>query len=128
MLTAMNKDGTWITLPEKMTANLLTELRMSTVYYCPCCKAEMTIKAGMIKIPHFAHKNKSSCRASSEPESAYHLMGKRKLFHWFLSHHYQADLEAYLPEIGKRADILVTIGGKRYAVEFQCSVICEIVL
>ncbi|WP_053345002.1 competence protein CoiA [Peribacillus butanolivorans] len=125
MITAIKKDGTWITLPEKMTANLLAELRMSTDYYCPCCKAEMTIKAGMIKIPHFAHKNKSSCRASSEPESAYHLMGKRKLFHWFLSHHYQADLEAYLPEIRKRADILVTIGGIRYAVEFQCSVISE---
>ena len=72
-------------------------------------------QSGQCKIPHFAHKNSSSCRASSEPESAYHLMGKRKLFQWFLSHGYQVDLEAYLPEIKKRADILVRIGGNRYA-------------
>ncbi|MGE7904057.1 competence protein CoiA [Peribacillus sp. NPDC094092] len=126
MLTAIKKDGTWITLPEKIPANVIDEWRKSTEYYCPCCKMEMTIKAGKVRIPHFAHKNNSSCRTSSEPESAYHLMGKRKLFHWFLSHGYQVDLEAYLPEIKKRADILAVIGGDRYAIEFQCSVIPEV--
>ncbi|CAH0318421.1 Competence protein CoiA [Peribacillus sp. Bi96] len=125
MLTAIKKDGTWITLPEKMPANVLAKWRKSENYYCPCCKTEMSIKAGNVRIPHFAHKSNSSCRASSEPESAYHLMGKRKLYQWFLSHDYQVDLEAYLPQIKKRADILVTIGGYRFAVEFQCSVIPE---
>ena len=28
----------------------------------------------------------------------YHLLAKRKLFTWFLSHGYQAELEGYLPE------------------------------
>lgn len=126
MLTAIKKDGTWMTLPERISANVLAEWRKSANYYCPCCKMEMSIKAGNVRIPHFAHKNNSSCRASSEPESAYHLMGKRKLFQWFLSHGYQVDLEAYFPEIKKRADILATIGGNRYAIEFQCSVIPEV--
>ncbi|MFF2455803.1 competence protein CoiA [Peribacillus simplex] len=126
MLTAMKKDGTWVTLPEKIPANVIDEWRKSADYYCPCCKMKMTIKAGKVRIPHFAHKNSSSCRASSEPESAYHLLGKRKLFQWFLSHGYQVVLEAYLPEIKKRADILVVIGGNRYAIEFQCSVIPEV--
>ncbi|MGE7761047.1 competence protein CoiA [Peribacillus sp. NPDC097895] len=125
MLTAIKKDGTWITLPEKMPANVLAKWRKSGDYYCPCCKTEMSIKAGNVRIPHFAHKSNSSCRASSEPESAYHLMGKRKLYQWFLSHDYQVDLEAYLPQIKKRADILATIGGYRFAIEFQCSVIPE---
>ncbi|MFS0668421.1 competence protein CoiA family protein [Peribacillus frigoritolerans] len=125
MLTAINKEGTWITLPEKIPANMIDDWRKSADYYCPCCKMELTIKAGSVRVPHFAHKNSSSCRASSEPESAYHLMGKRKLFQWFLSHGYQVDLEAYLPVIKKRTDILVRIGGNRYAIEFQCSVIPE---
>ncbi|WP_157805819.1 competence protein CoiA [Bacillus sp. mrc49] len=126
MLTAIKKDGTWITLPEKMPANLLKQLRRSGKYYCPCCKSEMSIKAGEVRIPHFAHKNNHSCHASSEPESAYHLSGKRKLFQWFLSHDYQVELEAYLPDIKKRTDVLATVGGIRYAIEFQCSTIPEI--
>ncbi|MGE7876315.1 competence protein CoiA [Peribacillus muralis] len=125
MLTAKKKDGTWITLPEKLSSTLLMRLRESGKYYCPCCKTEMSIKAGSVRIPHFAHKNNHSCRASSEPESAYHLAGKRKLFQWFSSHEYQVELEAYLPEIEKRADILATVGGNRYAIEFQCSSIPE---
>ncbi|MCK1992847.1 hypothetical protein GW626_05845 [Peribacillus muralis] len=126
MLTAIKQDGTWITLPEKMPPNLLIRLRRSGKYYCPCCKTEMSIKAGSVKVPHFAHKNNHSCRTSSEPESEYHLKGKRKLFQWFSSHDYQVELEAYLPEIKKRADVLATIGGNRYAIEFQCSNIPEI--
>ncbi|WP_285767573.1 competence protein CoiA family protein [Peribacillus sp. SI8-4] len=125
MLTAIKKDGTWITLPEKLPAALLLRLRRSGKYYCPSCRTEMSIKAGRVRIPHFAHKNNHSCRASSEPESAYHLSGKRKLYQWFLAHDYQVELEAYLPEIKKRPDILATIGDDRYAVEFQCSTISE---
>lgn len=125
MFSAIKEDGTWITLPEKLTEYQLTKMKMSTVYFCPCCKTEMIIKAGMIKIPHFAHKNNSSCHASSEPESAYHLMGKRKLYHWLITHKYEAKLEAYIPEIKKRSDVLVRVGDKQYAIEFQCSSISE---
>ncbi|MGE7602041.1 competence protein CoiA [Peribacillus sp. NPDC097675] len=125
MLSAMKEDGTWITLPERLTGNLLTTLKDSTRYFCPCCKTEMIIKAGTIKVPHFAHKNNSSCQASSEPESSYHLTGKRSLYDWFVSHNFQAKLEAYIPEIKKRTDILVTVDEKHYAIEFQCAFISE---
>ncbi|MFJ7745729.1 competence protein CoiA [Peribacillus sp. NPDC097295] len=125
MLTAMKEDGTWITLPERLTGNMLKVMKESTGYFCPCCETEMIIKAGTMKVPHFAHKNNSSCHASSEPESAYHLMGKRTLYEWFVAHNFRAELEAYIPEIKKRADILVTLDEKLYAIEFQCSTIPE---
>lgn len=125
MLSAMKEDGTWITLPEKLTGNQLLAMKASTGYFCPCCKTEVMIKAGMIKIPHFAHKNNTSCHASSEPESTYHLMGKRNLYQWLVSHKFHAKLEAYIPAIKRRTDILLTIDDQRYAIEFQCSIISE---
>ena len=125
MLSAIKEDGTWVTLPEKLTGDILTVMKESTGYFCPCCKTEMIIKAGRIKVPHFAHKNNSSCHASSEPESAYHLMGKRTLYEWFVSNNFHAKLEAYIPQIKKRTDILVTVDENHYAIEFQCSFISE---
>ena len=32
MFTAIKEDGTWITLPEKLTERQLTKMKMSTVY------------------------------------------------------------------------------------------------
>lgn len=127
MLTAKSRDGTLITLPEILTANMLALIKASAPYYCPCCATELVIKAGAMKIPHFAHKSNTSCHASSEPESPYHLLAKRQLFSWLKDHGYQAELEAYLPVIKKRADILVKSEEQTYAFEFQCSTISEAV-
>lgn len=126
MLTAKRNDGTLLTIPEKVSSDLLSIMKGAQPYFCPCCGAELMIKAGSIKIPHFAHKSNSSCAASSESESLYHLLAKRKLYSWLISHGYHADLEAYLPDIQKRADILVFDGEKKYAIEFQCSTISEL--
>ena len=125
MLTALKKDGAYLTLPPKMTASDLEAVKQAPGFLCPCCKSEVIIKAGRIKAPHFAHKHHAACQASSEPESAAHIKGKRDLFKWLSLHFSQVELEAYFPEIKRRADILVTSGGKRYAVEFQCSQIPE---
>lgn len=109
-----------------MSTEMLSIIKAVQPYYCPCCDSEVILKAGAIKIPHFAHKNFTSCDTFSESESAYHLQAKRKLFTWFLSHGYHAELEAYIPDIQRRADILVRRDGKKYAIEFQCSTISEI--
>lgn len=125
MLTAKRNDGILFTLPEELSPEMLIHIKSTEPYYCPCCQTELILKAGSIKIPHFAHKRNSACDASSESESPYHLLAKRKLFNWFISNGYQAELEAYLPDIKKRADILVFSGNKSYAIEFQCSTISE---
>ena len=120
------KDGNLFTIPEKViTQKCCPCIKAAQPYYCPCCDSELIIKAGSIKIPHFAHKSHASCHASSEAESPYHLLAKRKLFTWFLTHGYEAELEAYVPDIKKRADVLVSNGEKKYAIEFQCSTISE---
>ncbi|WP_199880747.1 competence protein CoiA family protein [Bacillus massiliglaciei] len=111
-------------LPESLTEQKKTGLKEEN-FYCPCCNHSLILKAGSTKIPHFAHKSNFDCSAFSEPESIYHLKGKRVLYNWFRKFGYKTEMEAFLPEIGRRADLLVTAGTARYAIEFQCSVIPE---
>jgi competence protein CoiA len=125
MITAINQHGTTVSLSEKMSKDHLISLKKDFTFYCPGCKLQVLIKAGSIKIPHFAHLNNSACSVSSEPESEYHLLGKIKIFQWLQLQKLNAVLEAYIPEVNQRADILVKIGSRTYAVEFQCSVIPE---
>ncbi len=124
MLTARGVQGNIITLPENIPKERLAEWQTDP-YYCPCCAAELILKAGQIKIPHFAHKKASACKASSEPESEYHLLGKRKLFQWFVNNRIEVEMEPYLPEIRQRPDILIYYKEQSYAIEFQCSPISE---
>ncbi|WP_180954575.1 competence protein CoiA [Bacillus sp. V5-8f] len=126
MLTAKNEKGLFITLYNIETKEKVLNMKKQGRFHCPCCNSEVTIKAGNVKIPHFAHKRNSSCNASSEPESEYHLLGKANLYQW-ISRQYHSILEAYIPEIKQRADILFTVGNKKYAIEFQCSSIPEAV-
>ncbi|WP_160118422.1 competence protein CoiA [Bacillus sp. V59.32b] len=125
MLTAKNKSGAYVTLHNTSTKEKLLKMKQGDSFYCPCCEHEVIIKSGKIKIPHFAHIRNNSCHASSEPESDYHLLGKTKLYLWLKSKKYHAFLEAYIPEIRQRADILVIINSQKYAIEFQCSAIPE---
>lgn len=127
MLTAQTNNGRLFTLPEKVPPALLSLLKAAQPFYCPSCGSELVLKAGSIKIPHFAHKLNAVCYASSEPESEYHLLAKRSLYTWFHSHGFQVELEGYLPEIKQRADLLIKSGKNQYAIEFQCSTISEAV-
>ncbi len=80
------------------------------------------MKAGEIRIPHFAHKKNSDCTSGfSEPESHQHLEGKRHLNEFFIRQGLEPSLEHYLPAIRQRPDLLVNFMGRTYAVEYQCS-------
>ncbi|KAF1302096.1 competence protein [Enterococcus saccharolyticus] len=80
---------------------------------CPSCKAPVRLKHGKIKIPHFAHVAYTGCAYFSEGETLEHLMNKQMLLTWSGS----GQLEAYLPELQQRPDLLIN----RVAVEIQCS-------
>lgn len=43
---------------------------------CPLCGGGMIVKAGLIKIPHFAHRNICTTDYKCHPESAEHIAGK----------------------------------------------------
>ena len=80
MLTAKGIDGKLYTLPEKLSAEMISLIKRARPYYCPCCDTELVLKAGSIKIPHFAHKSNASCDASSEPESHLSFTCQTKAF------------------------------------------------
>ncbi|WP_028393134.1 competence protein CoiA [Bacillus cihuensis] len=124
MLTARDVNGNIITIPENIPKERLVEWQANN-YYCPCCAEELILKAGQIKIPHFAHKKTSACTGFSEPETEYHLLGKRQLFQWFVDNRMEAEMEPYLSKINKRPDILIHYKQQSYAIEFQCSPISE---
>ena len=95
---------------------------MSTRFYCLQCKEPVILKNGKINTPHFAHKRHSECaNAFSEGETEDHLQGKLQLYHFYLRKDVQPQLEAYIPDIKQRPDILIQHGQNKIAIEFQCS-------
>lgn len=105
MLFASSKSGQRIDARkyEKKTADL----------FCPSCHQPVIFKKGRVKISHFAHYRHSLCDSFSEGETKEHLAAKILLDQWFPG----GQLEAYLPALKQRPDLLV---GKR-AIEVQCS-------
>lgn len=87
-------------------------------YFCPGCGADLVLKAGEVKIPHFAHRSLADCDASSEPETPLHLHGKLQLQAFFSRLNHSTELEKYLPAIKQRADLFIS---RNLAIEFQCS-------
>ncbi|WP_449366761.1 competence protein CoiA [Virgibacillus xinjiangensis] len=51
----------------------------------------------------------------------YHEWGKLQLYRWLQAQRLQVELEAYLPEIHQRPDLLLTLPGRRIAIEYQCA-------
>lgn len=91
-------------------------------YYCPECVQPVRLKRGAVIVPHFAHVHATDCDAFSEGETTEHLRGKKQLATWFAASGYTVRLEAGLPEIHQRPDILVRRGtAQPLALEFQCS-------
>ncbi len=89
--------------------------------WCPGCKNRVFLKNGKNKVPHFAHYAKEACDTFSEGETLEHLNGKTQLYTHFKNLGYPAELEAYLKELKQRPDILMVVGEKKIAVEYQCS-------
>jgi len=79
------------------------------------------LKAGKKKIPHFAHR--SHCPVSGKGETGAHLKGKRKLYQWLKRIQLEPRLEPFLSGIRQRPDLLVSISGKRIAIEYQYSAV-----
>lgn len=125
MLTAQFDNGKLISLLDFDNADILKELRSKHVFLCPGCKEQLILKVGTKKRPHFSHQQYSNCHAYSEPESDYHLEGKKQLLHWLKGQKQSAELEKYLPAIAQIPDLFTAFQDKNYAIEFQCSTIPE---
>lgn len=91
-------------------------------YLCPVCKGSVCLKKGEIKLPHFAHLQNEKCQVFSEGETKEHLSGKRALYSWFIQQGIPCQLEAYIPSLKQRPDLVVWLSSDRpCAIEFQCS-------
>lgn len=87
-------------------------------WYCPACEEEVILKSGAIKQAHFAHRSLENCSVFSENESEEHLSGKLFFAEWCNYYQIPYEIEAYLPELNQRPDVLID---GQYAIEFQCS-------
>jgi competence protein CoiA len=99
------------------------ELDKEAAYSCPSCQSRVHLKIGKVIRPHFAHYQHSACEVFSEGETAEHIEGKLQLAKWFETLNLKVEVEAYLPELKQRPDLLVTTNQQKIAIEFQCSAI-----
>lgn len=90
-------------------------------FYCPSCRGRVFLKVGHIKRPHFAHYRNQDCQSFSEGETQEHLEGKLQLATYLKTKETNVQLEAYLPELQQRPDILFEKENRQIVIEFQCS-------
>ena len=119
MLLAKTKNGSIVSLFDATERQLA--FYKTCAFYCPCCNGKLHVKAGKIKIPHFAHAINEACDYASEGESEEHLEGKRSLYDWFRKQGMAVVLEKYIPQIKQRPDLYLECREANYAIEFQCS-------
>lgn len=106
---------------EHITADQVDKGKQQT-YFCPGCHERVFLKKGKIIQAHFAHFTNSTCSLFSEGETQEHLAGKKLLFEWFSNEKIPCQLEAYLPELKQRPDLLIWPDEDTpVAIEFQCS-------
>lgn len=85
---------------------------------CPGCHRPVLLRRGEQVIAHFAHLAGQCCEYESEAESQEHIRGKLMLADALSGQGYQIEMEAYLPQIKQRPDLLVN---QKYPLEIQCS-------
>lgn len=96
-------------------------LSKAEFFQCPACRGRVSLKVGQIKRPHFAHYRNQACQSFSEGETREHLEGKLQLASYLKMRETNVQLEAYLPELQQRPDILFEKEHRKIAIEFQCS-------
>src|SRR5699024_4530652 len=96
-------------------------LNKTRSYYCPSCHKPVHLKLGSIIRPHFAHFQNDTCDVFAEGETFEHVEGKIQLSQWLKTLALQVAIEAYLPALKQRPDLLVYTSPKPIALEFQCS-------
>ncbi|EAF5658903.1 competence protein CoiA family protein [Listeria innocua] len=114
IFTAKNSNGDIFTITKMNVERIKQEERL----FCKSCDSPVMIKAGEIKIPHFAHEKATKCAFASEGESEEHLLAKRQIMAWFGFQGIPVELEHYFPAISRQADIYV---GDATVIEFQRS-------
>lgn len=120
MLMAHNSDKQWEDL-SRLTKSEIEGLKQEQ-WYCPTCQSKVVIKNGPHQMSHFSHWSKDVCEAFSDNESQAHLLGKEKIMSNAVRFGYAAQLEAYLPELKQRPDVLIS---PNLAIEVQCSALNE---
>lgn len=103
---------------ERMSA---TDHIPGTPVVCPGCQDPVFLKRGPKNLPHFAHYAGADCRQFSEGETTRHLLGKQRLYEWLTNQKIPVEMEAWLPELQQRPDLLVTYENRKIALEYQCS-------
>lgn len=116
MLIAKSQSGEMMDLSFKNKGDIHSLKKKK--WYCPSCHETVIIKNGDVMCSHFAHKQKSDCFSFSENESKEHLLGKKIIAENCEKFGVPYELEAFLPDLKQRPDILIA---KKYAIEFQCS-------
>lgn len=121
MLQAKMKDGRKIT-PASYSRKRLIQLKLTKQeFFCPVCKEKVILRIGDKVTPHFAHTADTSCPTMIGGEGPYHEQGKLLLYQWLSSQWLKVELEAYLPEINQRPDLLIHLNSRKIAIEYQCS-------
>ncbi|MGX7420166.1 competence protein CoiA [Carnobacterium gallinarum] len=115
MLVALTKENRYIFADQELKTD-------KKDYFCPGCGKGVFYKKGTTIQSHFAHYTQKDCQTFSEGETREHIAGKRLLFNWFKQQGIPCQLEAYLPDLKQRPDLLIWLSEKRpVAIEFQCS-------
>ena len=120
MLIAYNNEKKWQDL-SCLTKSEIAVLKKEQ-WYCPTCQSRVMIKNGLHQMSHFSHWSKDACQAFSDNESQNHLLGKTSIMSNALRFGYEAQLEAYLPDLNQRPDVLIP---PNLAIEVQCSSLNE---
>lgn len=124
ILTAYIDNKNIFTLERHLSKNYLESLRSNSQFSCPQCGNPLRLKIGKVVTPHFAHIVLNDCFTSfSERESPKHLIGKQQLAEFYKRLGYKVEVEAFIPKISQRPDIVIKKDRKLFAIEFQCSVI-----
>lgn len=114
MLIALNHNNQLVHASE--------EKKGGSQYLCPGCGSKVHLKKGQFRMPHFAHYRNADCSVFSEGETEEHIEGKQLLFDWLRASDIPVQMEAYLPHLQQRPDLLCRLPGSiPLAIEFQCS-------
>ncbi len=94
-------------------------------YYCRGCGAEAVLKAGHIRIAHFAHRPDADCAFGAKMSLA-HLTAQRRIAEALRGRGVSARLEAFMPSLAgdRRVDVLAWPADRpaaRIAIEVQAS-------
>jgi competence protein CoiA len=125
VLVANRENNERLSLGDSWEKKELMAIRSKENFHCPECNEQVIMKLGSKRIWHFSHLPGSSCEYQYDRESAYHLSGKLQLYNWLKQQGINAELEKYDPEAKQKPDITCDWQGKKYAIEFQSSIIPE---